>query len=143
MNDPKYRRGSAWLKSLVLIAIRYPTAWIQDHLQYIGSMHNVTRERVRVILWYTAAEKWNYQCWKKLSEKLGYSIEPHFAIVSKPNAYEFVALLADNLRIKYQIRPQDEDFAWLKVCIVVITEQPAKNNGNSTLADDDFIDKSE
>ena len=141
MDDPKYRQGSAWLKSLVLIAIRYPTAWTKGHLEYIGSMHNITRERVRVILWRTAAEKWSYQCWKKFSEKFGYSVAPHFAIVSKPNAYEFVALLADNLRIKYQIQPQDEDFAWSKVCMAVIAEQPAEGNENPAFVDDDdFVD---
>ena len=137
MDDPKYHRGSAWLKSLVLIAIRYPTAWTQGHLEYIGNIHNITRERVRVILWRTAAEKWSYQCWKKLSEKLGYSIEPHFAIVSKPNAYEFISLLADNLRIKYKIQPQDEGFAWSKVSVTAIDEQPVENNENSALSDDD------
>ena len=137
MDDPKYSRGSAWLKSLVLIAIRYPTAWTQGHLEYIGNIHNINRERVRVILWRTAAEKWSYQCWKNLSEKLGYSVKPRFTIVSKPNAYEFISLLADNLRIKYQIQPQDKDFAWSKVFVPVISEQPTEGNENSVLVDDD------
>ena len=141
MDDPKYRQGSAWLKSLVLIAIRYPTAWTQNHLEYIARLHNITRERVRVILWRTAAEKWSYQCWKKLSENLGYSVEPHFAIVSKPNAYEFISLLADNLRIKYQIQPQDEGFAWSEEFVPVISEQPTEGNERAALVDDDdFID---
>ena len=64
LDDLKYRRGSAWLKSLVWIAIRYPTAWAKDHLNYIASLHNITRERVRIILWRTAAEIWSYQSWK-------------------------------------------------------------------------------
>ena len=142
MDDPKYHRGSAWLKSLVLIAIRYPTAWIQGHLEYIGNIHNITRERVRIILWRTAAEKWSYQCWGKLCEELSYSVEPHFAIVSKPNAHEFISLLADNLRIKYQIQPQHEGFAWSKVCVSVIPEQPAEGNERAALVDDDdFVDQ--
>ena len=137
MDDPKYYRGSAWLKSLVLVAIRYPNSWTQNHLEHIARMHNLTRERVRVILWRTAAEKWSYQCWKKLSDNLGYSVDPHFAIVSKPNTYEFVTLLAANLRIKYQIRPQDGDFEWSKVCIEIVPEQSVEDNQSSEHIDDD------
>ena len=107
MGDTEYRRGAAWLKALVLFAVDCPKSWQKGHLELLGKMNNITRERVRVILWRTAAEKWNYKCWEDLCERFGYSVEVHFEIASKPNTYEFVALLADNLRMKYQIRPKD------------------------------------
>ena len=68
-----------------------------------------------------------------------YHVHRRFSMrsASKPNTYEFVTLLAANLRIKYQIRPQDGDFEWSKVCIEIVPEQSVEDNQSSEHIDDD------
>ena len=104
--EPNENRAFMWLKELIMIAVRSPAVWSDSYLEDIGKRENLTRERVRQLLWRTAAEKWNFSkgC-EVLCNHFGDSVEINFTIKSKPSAEEFVTLLADNLRAKYQIQP--------------------------------------
>lgn len=116
MADPRCNRCSSWLKMLILIAIHYPSEWNDGHIEYISRYSNITRERVRQFLWRTAAENWKYSEGREvLCNHFGDSVEINFTIKSKPNAEEFVTLLADNLRAKYEIQPRGKRLRWSKV----------------------------
>ena len=114
MDSPRHRRGATMLKELILVAVRYPEGWQKGSLEAFGKRHNITRERIRQILWRTAAESWHIKYWKGLCERFGHDIELKFEIISKPNTKEFVTMFADNLREKYQIQPEEGEFEWLR-----------------------------
>lgn len=110
-----YHRGAACLRELVLVAVRYPNNWQKGHFNAFARRYNLTRERIRVMLWRTSAERWNRNCRGILNEHFGHPIELKFKIISKPNSEEFVTLLADNLREKYQILPEEGEFEWPQI----------------------------
>ena len=115
MDNPRYRQGAPMLRELILIAVRYPDGWWNGSYEVFGRRYNITRERIRQILWRTAAESWNIKYWKGLCERFGHNIELKFEIISKPNTKEFVTLFADNLREKYQIQPEEGEFDWSQI----------------------------
>ena len=114
-DNPRCRRGAPALKELILVAVRYPESWQKGSLKAFGIRYNVTRERIRQLLWRTASEAWNIKHWKGLCERFGHPIEVKFEIISKPNTEEFVTLLADNLREKYHIQPEEGEYEWPQI----------------------------
>lgn len=114
-DNPRGRRGASMLKELILVAVRYPESWQKGSIEAFGRRYSITRERIRQILWRTAAEAWNIKLWKGLCERFGHSIKVKFEIISKPNTKEFVTLLADNLREKYHIQPEEGEYEWPQI----------------------------
>ena len=110
MADPRCNRCSSWLKMLIMVAIHYPSEWNMAHIEHISRYANVTHERVRQFLWRKYSEGREVLC-----NHFGDSVEINFMIKSKPNAEEFVTLLADNLRAKYEIQPRGKRLRWPKV----------------------------
>lgn len=133
MDNQRYRQGASMLKELILVAVRYPDGWWNGSYEVFGRRYNITRERIRQILWRTAAESWNIKYWKGLCERFGHNIELKFEIISKPNTEEFVTLFADNLREKYQIQPEEGGFDWSQI---------AKEE-NADIADDNAFEVSD
>ena len=133
MDNQRYRQGASMLKELILVAVRYPENWAKGSYEVFGRRYNITRERIRIILWRTAAESWNIRIWKSLCERFGHNIELKFEIISKPNTKEFVTLFADNLREKYQIQPKEGEFDWSQI---------AKEE-NAEIADDNACEVSD
>ena len=133
MDNPRYRQGAPMLRELILVAVRYPDGWWNGSYEVFGRRYNITRERIRQILWRTAAESWNIKYWKGLCERFGHNIELKFEIISKPNTEEFVTLFADNLREKYQIQPEEGGFDWSQI---------AKEE-NADIADDNAFEVSD
>ena len=84
MDNPRYRQGASMLRELILVAVRYPDGWWNGSYEVFGRRYNITRERIRQILWRTAAESWNIKYWKELCERFGHNIELKFEIISKP-----------------------------------------------------------
>ena len=141
MDNPRYRQGAPMLRELILVAVRYPDGWRNGIYEVFGRRYNITRERIRVILWRTAAESWNIKYRKGLSERFGHDIELKFKIISKPNTEEFVTLFADNLREKYQIQPKKGEFDWSQIS----EEEKAmlgydETQENPIFEDEDFIE---
>lgn len=140
MDNQRYRQGASMLKELILVAVRYPENWAKGSYEVFGRRYNITRERIRQILWRTAAESWNIKYWKGLCERFGHNIELKFEIISKPNTEEFVTLFADNLREKYQIQPEEGEFDWSQIS----EEEKAilgydETQENPIFEDEDFI----
>lgn len=138
--NPRHRQGVPLLKELILVAVRYPESWEKGSLEAFGRRYGVTRERIRQILWRTAAEIWHIKYRKSLCERFGHPIELKFTVISKPNTKDFVTLFADNLREKYHIQPEEGEYEWSQL---PEEEKPMCSGGKVceglTFDDEDFI----
>lgn len=102
MNPLGDKRGFAWLKEVILLAVRYPNTWQVRYLEQIGKRECITRERVRQILYKAVWDRWTPRSVHILSEHFGHPIQTKFKYV-KPNHIEFITLLSEELRAKYRI----------------------------------------
>ena len=94
------KRDFAWLKEVILLAVRYPNTWQVRYLEQIGKRECITRERVRQILYKAVWDHWTPRSVHILSEHFGHPIQTKFKYV-KPNHIEFITLLSEELRGKY------------------------------------------
>ena len=99
------KRDFAWLKEVILLAIRYPNTWQFRYLELIGKREGITRERVRQILYKAVWNKWNVQSVFVLSNYFGHPVQTQFERV-KPTHIEFIALLSEQLLRKQQIQTE-------------------------------------
>ena len=90
----------AWLKEVVLLAVRYPNTWQVRYLEQIGKRECITRERVRQILYKAVWDHWTPQSAHILGNHFGPPIQTQFERV-KPTHIEFITLLSEELRKKY------------------------------------------
>ena len=104
MNPLGDKRDFAWLKEVILLAVRYPNTWQVRYLEQIGKRECITRERVRQILYKAVWDHWPPQSVHILSEYFGHPIQTKFKYV-KPNHIEFITLLSEELRKKYPSLP--------------------------------------
>ncbi len=102
MNPLGDRRDYAWLKEVILLAVRYTNTWQNSYLELIGKREGITREGVRQILHKAVWDHWNARSEVVLSNHFGHPIQTKFERV-KPNHIEFVTLLSAQLRRKYKI----------------------------------------
>ena len=102
LNMNPTHRDFAWLKEVILLAVRYPNTWQVRYLEQIGKREGITRERVRQILYKTVWDHWHVRSAFTLSNHFGYPIQAQFEYV-KPNHVEFITLLSEELRRKYKI----------------------------------------
>ena len=100
--DPEEHRYFAWLRDLVLLAAVHPDSWQDKYLIKIGLVENVTYERIRQILYKTAWDHWSANSKAVLHNHFGESLEISFAF-GKPNHEEFILLLSNALRKKYEL----------------------------------------
>lgn len=98
------KRDFAWLKEVILLAVRYPNTWQVRYLERIGKRECITRERVRQILYKAVWDHWTPQSAHVLSNHFGHPIQTKFKYV-KPNHIEFITLLSKELRKKYPSLP--------------------------------------
>lgn len=101
MDPDGNNRGFGWLKEVILYAISHPDCWKENYLELIGKREGITRERVRQILYKAVWDHWTSQSVDVLSNHVGHSIQTQFEWV-KPSYIEFVTLLSEGLRAKYQ-----------------------------------------
>ena len=102
MNPLGDKRDFAWLKEVILLAVRYPNTWQAHYLERIGKREGITRERVRQILYKAVWDHWNVRSAFVLSNHFGHPIQMEFEHV-RPNHIELVALLSAECREKYGI----------------------------------------
>ena len=103
MNPLGDKRDFAWLKEVILLAVRYPNTWQARYLEVIGEREGITRERVRQILYKAVWDHWTPQSAHVLSNHFGHLIQTQFERV-KPTHIEFISLLSEKLREKYRIK---------------------------------------
>ena len=101
MNPLGDKRDFAWLKEVILLAVRYPNTWQARYLELIGKRECITRERVRQVLYKAVWDRWTPESVHVLGNHFGHHIQTQFERV-KPNHIEFVTLLSEGLRAKYQ-----------------------------------------
>ena len=99
--DPTHR-DFTWLKEVIGLAVRQPDTWQESYLDLIGRREGITRERVRQILYKAVWDQWNIRSVFVLSNHFEHPVQTQFERV-KPNHIEFVALLSEGLRTKYQL----------------------------------------
>ena len=104
MNPLGSRPDFAWLKEVILLAIRYPNTWQVRYLELIGKRECITRERVRQILYKAVWDRWTPRSVHILSEHFGHPIQTQFERV-KPTHIEFITLLSEELRKKHPSLP--------------------------------------
>lgn len=102
MNPLGDKRDFAWLKEVILLAVRYPNTWHVRYLELIGEREGITRERVRQILYKAVWDHWNVRSAFVLSNHFGHPIQTQFERV-KPNHIEFISLLLEKLQEKHRI----------------------------------------
>ena len=95
----------AWLKEVILLAVRYPNTWQARYLELIGRREGITRERVRQMLYKAVWDHWTPRSVHILSEHFGHPIQTQFERV-KPTHIEFVTLLSQALRNKYDMKAE-------------------------------------
>lgn len=100
--DPEEHRYFAWLRDLVLLAAVHPDSWQDKYLIKIGLVENVTYERIRQILYKTAWDHWSVHAETVLYNHFSHSLQISFAF-GKPNHEEFILLLSNALRNKYEL----------------------------------------
>ena len=105
LNMNPTHRDFAWLKEVILLAVRYPNTWQVRYLEQIGKREGITRERVRQILHKAVWDHWTPQSAHVLSKHFGNPIQTKFKYV-KPNHIEFITLLSKELRNKHDIMPE-------------------------------------
>ena len=98
---PESHRDFGWLKEVILMAVDNPLAWEVQYVEYIGKRENITRERVRQILHKAVWNHWNVNSENILKKHLG-MVQAKFEY-TKPNHVEFIKLISDSLREKYQV----------------------------------------
>ena len=104
MNPLGDKRDFAWLKEVILLAIRYPNTWQAHYLELIGKREGITRERSRQILYKAVWDRWTPRSVHILSEHFGHPIQTKYKYV-KPNHIEFITLLSEELQKKYPSLP--------------------------------------
>ena len=97
------RRGFRWLNEVILLAVYQPDTWQESYLDLIGRREGITRERVRQILYRAVWDHWTPKSVQILGNHFGYPIQTQFERV-KPTHTEFVSLLSEKLRKKYQTK---------------------------------------
>ena len=98
---PESHRDFRLLKEVILMAVDNPLAWEAQSVEYIGKRENITRERVRQILYKAVWNHWNVNSENILKKHLG-MVQTKFEY-TKPNHVEFTKLISDSLREKYQV----------------------------------------
>ena len=88
-----------WLEEIIILAIYYPDTWQDDYLDSIGKRENLTRERVRQILYKAVWNNWNKESKDILEKHFCHPVQTQFKHV-KPNHVEFIELIAYELREK-------------------------------------------
>lgn len=89
-----------WLEEIIILAIFYPDTWQDDYLERIGKRENLTRERVRQILYKAVWDKWSKESKGILEKHFEHPIKTQFKYV-KPNHVEFISLISNELRKKH------------------------------------------
>ena len=100
MDSPINHRSFEWLKELIILAIYHPDGWQNYYLDDIGKRENLTRERVRQMLYKAVSNNWRRESKSILEKHFGYPVQTQFKYV-KPNHIEFIELTSDELRKKY------------------------------------------
>ena len=106
---PETHRDFGWLQEVILMAVRDPVTWESQYAEYIGKRENITRERIRQILHKAVWNNWKADSGEIIKNHFGDNVQMKFEYV-KPNHVEFISLMADNLREKYQIQPEKDEF---------------------------------
>ena len=102
---PESHRDFGWLQEVILMAVRDPATWKSQYAEYIGKRANITCERIRQILYKAVWNNWKADSGEIIKNHFGDNVQMKFEYV-KPNHVEFIKLIADNLREKYQIQPE-------------------------------------
>lgn len=97
--DPVGRRDHLFLKEAILMAIQSPNSWENDYLDCIGRRENITRERVRQMLYKAVWNHWGANSKELLSKHFGHPIRTNFEYV-KPNHVEFITLISNEMRTR-------------------------------------------
>lgn len=95
--NPTYSSNYMCLKDAILIAIDHPNTWQDTYLETIGKQRNVTRERIRQILYKAACDNWNKESKNVLAVHFGRDVQTHFQY-AKPNHIEFIEMMANLIR---------------------------------------------
>ena len=95
-------RDFGWLQEVILMAVRHPVIWELQYAEYIGKRENITRERIRQILYKAVWNNWKADSGEIIKNHFGADVQMNFEYV-KPNHVEFIKLIADNLREKHHI----------------------------------------
>ena len=129
---PTDHRDFGWLQEVILMAVRDPATWEEEYAEYIGKRANISRERIRQILHKAAWNNWKADSGEIIKNHFGDDVQMNFEYI-KPNHVEFISLVADNLREKYQIQPKKGEFDWSQI---------AKEE-NVEIADDNVCEESD
>ena len=84
------------------MAVLHPEIWQNEYLEILAKSINMTRERVRQMLYKAAWDNWNANAINILGKHVTPPIQTHFEYV-KPNHIEFISLISEKLSEKYQI----------------------------------------
>ena len=93
-------RACGWMRETILMAVADPDGWQDIYAERIGEREHITSERVRQILWKTAATHWSRSGGDILSEILGAPVKTSFEYV-KPTGVEFISMISYRLRAKH------------------------------------------
>ena len=99
---PESHRDFGWLQEVILMSVRHHLVWELQYAEYLCNREGITCERIRQILHKAVWNNWKVDSKDVLKEHFGADVQIKFEYV-KPNHVEFVRLMSDNLRKKYQI----------------------------------------
>lgn len=100
MDSTINHRGFEWLMELIMLAIYQPNSWQDNYLEDIGKKENLTRERVRQILYKAAWNNWHKESRAILEAHFGHPMQTQFKHL-KPNHIEFISLISNELRKRH------------------------------------------